>query len=67
MKISDKLVNYLMFGQTIIEVKMEKLITHTFLPWRNFVTLFCDQGEDGSHAHGRVGPLSVYHFGYPLF
>ena len=32
-KASDKLLNYLMFGQTLIEVKMETLKTHEFHPW----------------------------------
>ena len=32
-KSSDKLLNYLMFSQTLSEVKMETLKTHEFHPW----------------------------------
>ena len=44
-KSSDKLLHYLMFGQTLFEVKMEMLKTHEFHSWLNlnFVTLSCDR------------------------
>ena len=32
-KLSDRLFNYLMFGQTLSELKMETLKTHEFHPW----------------------------------
>ena len=41
----------LMFGETVIEVKMEILKTHEFLPWRKVVSLSCDRQEDGSNAN----------------
>ena len=50
-KSSDKLLNYLKFRQTLIEVNIETLKTHEFHPWCNLVALSCDQQEDGSHVH----------------
>ena len=32
-KSTDKQLNYLMFGQTLIEAKMEMLKSHEFHPW----------------------------------
>ena len=60
-KSSDKLLNYLMFGQPLIEMKME---THEFQHWRNFLTHSCDRREDGSHVNDWHWPAKC-HFGYP--
>ena len=42
-KLSDKLLKCIMFGQTLTDVKLETLKTQ----------LSCDRREDGSQAHGR--------------
>ena len=39
-----------MLVQAYTEVKIEMLKNHDFVPWGNFVTLSCDQREDGGHA-----------------
>ena len=60
MKSSDKVLNYLIFGQTLSEANMEILENHKFHPWRH--------GERMEVMPGIVtDPHNVYHFGYPLF
>ena len=67
MKSSDNPLNYLMFGQTLSEGKMERLKTHIInfsLKFRN-----CHVIEERMEAMSMIafGPLSFYYFRYPLF
>ena len=49
-----------MFGQTIIEVKMESLKAQEFHLWWNVVTLSCDRRKDESHAHDHHSPHQLF-------
>ena len=64
MKSSDKLLNYLMLGQTLIEVKLEMLKTHEFHPWSNFRTLSC--GWKSITPMIGIDPQSVYQLILPM-
>ena len=66
-KSSEKLLHYLMFGQTLIEMKMETLKTQEFHSWLNFVTFHVIGERMEVTPMVSIDPHSAYHFGYPLF
>ena len=66
-KSSDKLLNYLMFGQTFFEVKMEMLKMHGFHPWLNFATCYVIDKRMEVMPMIDIDPQSVYYYGNTLF
>ena len=62
-KASDTLLNYLMLGQTLSEVKMEALKT---LGEISYLCHVMGEKMEVTPAIG-IGPHSEHHLGYPLF
>ena len=65
-KSSDKLLHYLMFGQTFFEVKMEMLKMHEFHPWLNFATCHVIDKRIEVPPMTDIDPQSVYYYGNTL-